>query len=48
MVSLLSLLAIISPAFAAVHESLGALPYGWTESSYALSGDTILQLQVAL
>jgi hypothetical protein len=41
-------LALALPAYGAVHETLAALPLGWTESSVQLTDSTQLQMQVAL
>lgn len=48
MLSKAALLSLALPAYAAVHESLAALPFGWTESSISVSDKSQVQLQVAL
>ncbi|KAK5165797.1 uncharacterized protein LTR77_008720 [Saxophila tyrrhenica] len=48
MLSTAAFLALVLPAYGAVHESLAALPAGWTESSTSLAGSSELQMQVAL
>lgn len=48
MLSSAALLALALPAYGAVHESLAALPMGWTESTIELADETKTQMQVAL
>lgn len=43
-----ALLALASTAYGAVHESLAALPAGWTESSIVPRDSQRVQLHVAL
>ena len=48
MFSKATLLSLALPAYAAVHESIAALPAGWTESDYSLSDGSTMEMQVAL
>lgn len=48
MYSTAALLSLALPAYGAVHESLSALPFGWTESEQHVSDSSLIQLNVAL
>ena len=48
MLSKAALLSLALPAYGAVHESLAALPAGWTQSTQAVSDSQHMLLQVAL
>ncbi|KAK3070836.1 hypothetical protein LTR53_009758 [Teratosphaeriaceae sp. CCFEE 6253] len=43
-----TLLAAVAPAYGAVHETLDALPHGWTAMSRGVAASTKMKMQVAL
>ncbi|PPJ59300.1 hypothetical protein CBER1_04225 [Cercospora berteroae] len=48
MLSKLALLPLAVPTFAAIHEKLSTLPYGWKESSHSVPDNSTIHLQIAL